>query len=293
MIFLPVTVGKIQVVTSAAGSIHTHASFADVDASNNVTVGYENNVITTAATTDVVDPPTGGKTRNLKSLYIGNAHASVSNTVTIQHTDGTTTVELEKITLLPGERISFREGVPTRVVNSSGIERTPSDIRPYYNANTADVVASAANTYLTGSSLPIGGRLQQGTHFKWRFRLTKTAAGTAANAMAIVAGTAQTTADTARVTHTMAAATAATDTGIIELDAIVRSAGASTVLQSSLALYHQSAGFTTTGNIFLVGTSAAFDSTTSGLVIGVTDNPGTSGVWTFQMISVEGNGLLP
>jgi hypothetical protein len=293
MIFVPLTGGKIQIITSAAGAVHVHASFLDVDAAGAVTAGYENNIISTAATTDVVDPPGAGKYRNVKSLMISNAHASTANTVTIQHTDGTTTVEIEKVTLLAGERISFREGVPTRVVNANGIERTVQDARPYFNANTADVVANAANTYLTGSQLPTAGRLVQGAHFKWRFRLSKTAAGTAANALTIKHGTAQTTADATVITHTFAAATAAIDTGIIELDAIVRAAGASTVLQSSMALYHQSAGFTTAGNIFLTATSAAFDSTVANSILGVADNPGTAGVWTFQMISVEANGLLP
>jgi hypothetical protein len=44
---------------------------------------------------------------------------------------------------------------------------------------------------------------------------------------------------------------------------------------------------------YLAATSASFDASVTGLIVGVSCNPGTAGVWTFQMISVEGDMLLP
>lgn len=158
------------------------------------------------------------------------------------------------------------------------------------NWNTADVVASAADTYLTGSSLVIPQHLlQAGATFKWRLVMTKTAAGTAAPVWNIRVGTLGTVADTARLTFTGAAQTNVVDTGFVEISAVLRNTGAAGVLAGGLNLVHNLAatGFATLASVVAQSTSAGFDTTVAGLIVGLSVNPGTSGVWTHQVVVAE------
>lgn len=297
MLPLNTTSDVLQIVTTAAGQIDVFAPYADLSAAGAVTVGRQVSRISTATTTTIVSAPGSGVTRNVKRVSVANNHASVSNTVTFQFYDGTNTIVFESFTLAAGERFSYSETAGIRVYNSVGLEKTVDSSRTLGNANTADVVASAADTYLAGSSLAIGGRVQATSFFKWRFRVTKTAAGTATPAFNIRFGTAGTTADTARATLTSTAAqTAAADTGMLELDGILRTVGASAVLQAAIRMDHTAADGAGLGTFrYLAATSAAFDITPAATIIGVSCNPGATGtpVWTFQMVSIEANGLLP
>lgn len=163
------------------------------------------------------------------------------------------------------------------------------------NANTSDVTANAADTYLTGSALTIGPSQKAGTILRWRAVATKTAAGTAAATVIVRFGTNGSTSDTARNTFTLSAATAATDTGHFELTCIVRTINASTgVVACGLGVTHANS---TTGlvsanetNVFQV-VSGNFDNTSASLIAGVSVNPGASGVWTFQVVTAEATNL--
>ena len=156
--------------------------------------------------------------------------------------------------------------------------------------NTADEVANAADTYLAGSKLVVPPHLlQAGAIMKWRFAMTKTAAGIAAPTWIVRVGTLGTTGDAARLTFTGPAQTAAVDTGFVEILAILRNTGAAGVLAGFLALEHNLAttGFANAESPVLQATSAGFDTTVAGLKIGVSVNPGASGVWTHQVVSAE------
>lgn len=122
MLFLATTTTKLQVVTSAAGDIGVYASYGDLSGTT-VTPNASITRITTAATTDVVAPPAASMVRNVKDLKIGNNSTTVANTVTIQITDGTTTFALQSVTLAPGERLSYVEGVGIRVFDAQGREK--------------------------------------------------------------------------------------------------------------------------------------------------------------------------
>lgn len=162
------------------------------------------------------------------------------------------------------------------------------------NANTADVTANAADTYLTGSSISIPpSLLRVGGVFIWKFAMSKTAAGTATPIWNIRFGVNGTTADTARVTHTGIAQTAAVDNGMAEIMAIVRTAGAAGVLSSYYALQHlgAAAGLANAVSDVKQNNSAAFDMTVANSIIGVSMNPGAAGVWTFQLVAVNGFNL--
>jgi len=182
------------------------------------------------------------------------------------------------------------------VLNDTGVVRT---VRPLTNANTADVTASAADTYLTGSSINVPvSLLKVGTRIKWHLGMTKTAAGTATPIFNVRVGTAGTVADTARLTWTLVAQTALTDTGWCEISVIVRSIGASGVIHGEIMFTHAGnpVGTYTQGLATFVtqvqqSTSSAFDMTVASLIVGISCNPGASGVWTFQHVRAEAMGI--
>lgn len=291
MLFLPTVNDKLQVITSAAGQVDVHASYVDL-AGTTVTPGRLNTRISTAATTDVVAAPGASTTRNIKSLKVGNNHATVTNTVTMQMTDGTNVIVIEQVTLQPGERIGYEESVGIRYFDSLGREKIGSGPGLPGGGNTADVVASAADTYLTGSAENITNRLQAGCGFEYVFRVTKTAAGVATPTFIIRTGTTGTTADTARVTFTGAAQTAVVDTGWVNIEAHFRSVGAATVIDAYIRLDHTSADGAGLGTFrYTQVTSASFDSTPLGTILGISCNPGASGVWTFQLVRHLAYGL--
>lgn len=163
------------------------------------------------------------------------------------------------------------------------------------NWNTADVIANAADTYLTGSSLAIPQHLMQaGTTFKWRIFMSKTAAGAAAPLWNVRVGPGSggvgVLSDTSRLLFT-GTQTAAADTGFVEIFAILRNTGASGVLAGGLTLNHNlnNTGFSSSAGAgaTLQVTSAGFDTTVANLFVGVSVNPGASGVWTHQVILAE------
>ena len=105
MINLASTSDKLYAVTDAAGDVECHASWVDLNGTT-VTPGRQNTAsITTATSTDVVVAPGSSTVRNVKFLAIFNASASVTNTVSVFHTDGTNPVEL--VSMLLGNSYSY------------------------------------------------------------------------------------------------------------------------------------------------------------------------------------------
>ena len=118
MILLTSTSDKIQIVTGSSGAVEVHASWVD-NASGTITPDRDNAAITTATTTDVVASPGASTQRNVKTLVVRNDHASTSNAVQIQHTDGTTVCTLWSGTLLAQEQIMWVDGVGWRKLNAN------------------------------------------------------------------------------------------------------------------------------------------------------------------------------
>lgn len=108
MLLLTSTSDKLQVITSAAVTVDVHADWVD-NLSGAITPGRTNTAITTATTTDVVASPAASTQRNIQAVSIANKHASTANTVTVQHTDGTTVVLVMKVTLAAGERLQYED----------------------------------------------------------------------------------------------------------------------------------------------------------------------------------------
>jgi hypothetical protein len=95
-----------------------HASFADFS-SGTVTPNTQNTTITTATTTTVVSSPGSSVQRNVKQLSFYN-NGSASNTLTVQHTDGTTLVTLRSVVLPVGCSLTYEEGQGWYVETASG-----------------------------------------------------------------------------------------------------------------------------------------------------------------------------
>ncbi len=109
MLLLTSTSDIIRIVTaSAVSTIGVHASWAD-NASGTITLGRTNTPITTATTTTVVGSPGASTQRNVKLLVISNNHTSSACFITVQHFDGTTSVDLESVTLLAQESLMMTE----------------------------------------------------------------------------------------------------------------------------------------------------------------------------------------
>ena len=180
-----------------------------------------------------------------------------------------------------------------RVAMSGGWKLHP-DANSFRGASTANQTGFAADTYLAGSAVkfPLGRSPVVGASYHLRFDMVKTAAGTATPILIIRFGTAGTVADTARLTFTFTAGSAAADTGMFEVWAHWRVVGASSVLTGVASLNHALAatGLTTggTGGQFQVAvTSSAFDSTVAASYIGASFNGGTSFAGTNTLVQAE------
>ena len=131
MINLASTSDLIQVVTSHAAQIEVHASWVDLNGTT-VTPGRTNTPhITTATTTTIVASPASSTVRNVKHLNITNDHASQSCIVTVEHTDGTTVVEMMSYALLPGENMILNEDGTWRHRDAQGAEYPPAGLGSY------------------------------------------------------------------------------------------------------------------------------------------------------------------
>jgi hypothetical protein len=125
MLLLTSPADQLQIVTSAASTIHVHATWVDTNTSTGViTPGRTNTTISTAATTSVAGSPAAGVQRNVKTLHIRNNHATIACDVTVQLTDGTVTSQLYKRSLLSAGALQYTDqggfGTPTSFVQKTG-----------------------------------------------------------------------------------------------------------------------------------------------------------------------------
>lgn len=277
---------KLQLVTASAGAIHVHGSYAD-NASGTVTPDKINTPsITTAVTTDIVAAPAGGSQRNVQTLIVHNAHASVSNLVTLRHNDGTNTLDLIQVTLLAGETLWLSEGSPPVHLDADGLPK----LSPSYptKVSTADQSIGASTTaYLTGSALtfPSSKPLAVGDVLEWRVILSKTAAATASMTFDLRQGSAGTTGDTSRANMATGTQSAAADVGRLVVTAVVRAVGASGILHVGFTLEHNLAatGLGPTANVVSQTTTSSFDTSTNN-VAGLSLTTSTSHAITIHQV---------
>lgn len=109
MLLLASTSDLLRVITSQAVATDVHCSWVDLSGST-VTPGRTNTLITTATTTTIVSSPASSTYRTVKTVAITNTHASTTQQCTVEHSDGTTVVELIDVLLQPGWSLHYDEG---------------------------------------------------------------------------------------------------------------------------------------------------------------------------------------
>lgn len=119
MLLLTGTSDLIQVITGSALALDVHASWTDLN-SGVVSPGRTNTPISTAATTTVVGSPGASTQRNVQQLSLRNKDAGAAQTVTVQHFDGTNTIELVKVILAAGERLQYEDANGWSVFDAQG-----------------------------------------------------------------------------------------------------------------------------------------------------------------------------
>jgi hypothetical protein len=112
VLILQATADLLRVITTVGGSqIEPHVSFIETDNAAPPVVQDVNLVntanITTATTTTVLDCTTASRRRRVLYASFRNTHASVTETVEVVHSDGTTVRSIVKATLLPGESLIY------------------------------------------------------------------------------------------------------------------------------------------------------------------------------------------
>lgn len=156
----------LSVVTSAAVATDVYVAYAETAMGTQMRPAQlksVNTAITTATTTTILAGPSAPADyqwlgREVKTIAIRNKGAS-SQTVTVRHSDGTTTVELTKATLAAGAELHYDAGVGW--VASSGVATGASLITA-----TANTVNSAADTLADVAGLTFA--VEAGD--KYRFR---------------------------------------------------------------------------------------------------------------------------
>ena len=282
MLILALTTDKLQLVTGSTSALSVHASWAN-NASGTITNGKQNTAISSAATTDVVAAPGSGVT-TVQLITIVNTGAA-SNTISVLYNANGTTYTLYAVTMNPGDVVQYVDGW--------GWAKIPNSFYPMVSASTATQALGTGETYVTGSSItfPATRPPQIGTHVRFTFYVTKTAASTATATIQIKWGTAGTTGDTSIQTFSLGAQTAVADTGFVQIDVTFNGPlSASCIIHGSLAAQHSTAAATGLfGSISptLDGTSSAFNCTTANGILGLSITAGSGSAWTIDQMEVQ------
>lgn len=158
-------------------------------------------------------------------------------------------------------------------------------------STTSQSISATTRTYLTGSQITVPtAKLQIGTIIRWRFNMTKTAAGSATSTVDIAIGTNGTTGDSAIVSFTKPAGTAAADEAYCEVEMIVRGPlSASGIIVGEFIMTHNlaSTGHAVIPVVVVNTVSSTFDVTTAGLKVGLCLTTGASDAVTIQQITAQ------
>lgn len=136
MLVLSSTNSIVRLITTGTANIDVQCAIVDHTTSGDTFAAREQTTaITTATTTTIATAPASGKIANVKFVSARNKHASTANTLTFEHYNGTTAVELFKCTLQASE---------VAVMNADGVWFV------YDSNGGVKVGASAATDTLAG-----------------------------------------------------------------------------------------------------------------------------------------------
>lgn len=153
MLLLTSTSDILRVVTTGGADINVHASWVDWSGTT-ATPGRTNTAITTATTTTIVAAPLTTVQRNVKVLLMRNVDIT-SNVVTLQHYDGTTSITMLSVTLLPNETIEYTENVGFVVLDVNGQRKVsyPNQVQQALASNHSE--STTTLTEVTGLTIAL------------------------------------------------------------------------------------------------------------------------------------------
>jgi hypothetical protein len=225
MLLLASTSDVIRIDTSGTANIDVHASWVDKSGTT-VTPGRTNTTVSSATTTTVCGSPGSSTYRTVKTLHIRNRHATTANTVTVEHFDGTTGVELISVSLLAGYVLHYDEGAGWELLDALGRSLQNSGTNgsgAAVNSTNLVVLASdvtnnnaVANTIadVTGLSFSVTA----GETYFFRFNIQYTAAATTTGSRWSVNGPASPTALRYMSTYSLTSTTQTTNHGLTAYD---------------------------------------------------------------------------
>lgn len=129
MILLTSTSDLINVVTSGATTVECHASYVDINGAT-VTPGRKNTSISAATTTAIVASPAASTSRTVKTIQIRNVDTTVSQTINVLHTDGTTPVDIFRAVLAPNWSLHYDYATGWTLRNQMGLLLPPGLTTP-------------------------------------------------------------------------------------------------------------------------------------------------------------------
>ena len=151
MIVLGSATATLALITGSNQAIHVQVSWFDWSTSippPNQTPGSQNWIINSALTTTICESPAAGSGRCVEYVSIQNTGSS-AETVTVQHYDGTTTVQIAKISLPAGYTLMYERHAGWILSDGSG--NLQSGISPGRWLKTT-VIAAGTTSFTTTSS---------------------------------------------------------------------------------------------------------------------------------------------
>lgn len=185
MILLASTSDLVRVTTTTAANIDVHVSWVDL-ASGVVTPGRTNTAIASATTTTIVASPAASTYRTIKTLTLRNKHASLSNTVTLLHSDGSLIPTAISAILAAGEAIHYDEGKGWTLLDGAGrvkVSMTAGGSGAAVAAlNVVALTADVTNSHATANTMidvtGLSFSVVAGEIYWFRFTIPYTAAAT-------------------------------------------------------------------------------------------------------------------
>lgn len=158
MILLTSTSDLLRIITTSAGQVDVYIGYVDNTAINISPARTSLYNINTATTTTILSAPPVSTERAVKYVSIKSNTASVGNTITLQHYDGTNYVTLWKGILAPGEMVVY-DGNSFKKYNSSGVGIMYQITDGTSNAALWDLAYGwgdhSLEGYLTAATLPV------------------------------------------------------------------------------------------------------------------------------------------
>lgn len=121
MLLLTATTHTIELVTSGSATIEYLVGYSDFTTAPAFVHGSGQGSVASATDTTIVGAPAASTSRRIKLIYLRNAHASASNTVTLQKdVSGTEYRFTPDTTLAAGESLMWDESTGLKVFDASG-----------------------------------------------------------------------------------------------------------------------------------------------------------------------------